>query len=379
MIRPLLVALCLALFAANAADPVLTAAWASPNDRSLLEIPFTRNALLFVSAGEPITLSADSGGTPCMISVLKDGTPYRTEQTLTLSAPQASGAYYISLLLDTPDGPVARELCVCVPWRGQGRKEPKGIHLRAADKDVGHYRDTVHSGNAKVRANPQSYAPPVWWFCRTERNAEFEIAPGLTAQDLVVPSEDTGLRHTDIVPVYYPLWLAFCAVRDEAVRRLGISPDAVRIISAFRAPPYNRAIGSSVFGRHIYGDAIDLYIDSGDGMKAADLNHDGRLDRRDAYPVVALIEDLMADGVIPVGGVGVYNTAGGDHEVTMHMDCRGHRATWGYRYGAGGRKSEFSWQSVRFADTDRADEQAAAARAAAEGRPYRPPHRESLQ
>jgi hypothetical protein len=134
-----------------------------------------------------------------------------------------------------------------------------------------------------------------------------------------------------------------------------------------------------VLFRSIYGDAFDFYIGlADDNIKAADLNRDGKLDRRDAWPLVRLIEDLQADGKIPMGGVGVYNTSGGDHEVTLHVDLRGHRATWGYFYGASGKQSEFAWASRRFADLDRRDEKTAAERAARENRKYAPPSREQL-
>ena len=167
-------------------------------------------------------------------------------------------------------------------------------------------------------------------------------------------------------------------MRQELEQR-GIPAGAMKLISMFRSPPYNRSVGSNAYGRHIYGDAFDFYIDiEGDG-KASDLNHDRKRDRRDAYPIVALLEDLQDDGKIPMGGIGIYSTVGGDHEVTMHLDMRGHRATWGYLTDARGRRSEFAWQSVRFAELDRHEEDLAAERARKEGRPYSRPRREPLQ
>ena len=152
----------------------------------------------------------------------------------------------------------------------------------------------------------------------------------------------------------------------------------MKLISFFRAPGYNRMVGSNAFGRHIYGDAFDFYIDLEGDEKSSDLNGDGKVDRRDAYRIVALIEKLQAEGRLPIGGIGVYHTIGGDHGLTMHLDTRGHRATWGYLYSAGGRRSEFSWASRSLPELDRADEAAAAARAARDGKPYRPPNREQL-
>ncbi|MBN2713960.1 MAG: hypothetical protein JXR97_16190, partial [Planctomycetes bacterium] len=83
-----------------------------------------------------------------------------------------------------------------------------------------------------------------------------------------------------------------------------------------------------------------------------DLTGDGKADEEDGIALIMLIEDLQADGKIPVGGIGSYTFKTGEHPITMHLDLRGHRATWGYAHDTRGRKHEFEWQSKRFADYD---------------------------
>ncbi len=370
---------CLAAALPAGEDIVLRCGWPSPNDRAPLDVTFSGNAVVIVPPGENLSVRGEAPEGGCRVTIMKDGQPYREDECLNFAAPANPGAYYIPLLVTAAGKRREAELCVIVPHKASGRRTADGLEISADSQSVGNYRHPSRSGNAKVQDNPDCYQPPVWWFRITESNSPFEIMPGITPADLVAASEDTGEKHTNLVPVNYPMWKAVLTLRQALPERLGIPGSALKLISVFRNPAYNRGIGSNAFGRHIYGDAFDFYIDLDGKGKAADLNKDGKLDRRDAYPVIALIEDLQAEGKIPMGGVGVYNTVGGDHEVTMHVDLRGHRSTWGYLYGAGGKRSEFSWASKRFADLDRRDEQAAAERAAKEGRKYAPPHREPLQ
>lgn len=352
--------------------------WQSPNDTKLLDMTFIANPMVVMAPGANLEVTSEEPSGPNRVAILKEGVPFREDIRLVFTAPEKPGSYYMPLRITSNMGQREAELCVLVPHKATAGKTGDGLMLRADGQQIGTYRHHSRSGNAKVKANPESYQPPAWWMRITEMNASYEVVPGLRADDLVAVTEDTGLKHTDLVPVCYPMWQAIHTLRNALQERKGIPGSALKLISMFRAPPYNRAVGSNAFGRHIYGDAFDFYIDTeGDG-KASDLNRDGKLDRRDAYEIVALIEDLQAEKKLPMGGIGVYNSVAGDHVVTMHLDMRGHRATWGYLYSASGKKSEFSWASKRFADLDKRDEQAAAARAAKEGRKYSPPRREPL-
>ena len=115
-----------------------------------------------------------------------------------------------------------------------------------------------------------------------------------------------------------------------AVRAAGRPADGLTVMSGFRTPAYNAAIGNTtVYSRHLYGDAADVFVDEdGDGVMD-DLNQDGAVTRADAEWLAALVEGLTAedwyDGL--VGGLGIYD-ANPAHGPFVHVDVRGQRVRW---------------------------------------------------
>jgi hypothetical protein len=103
------------------------------------------------------------------------------------------------------------------------------------------------------------------------------------------------------------------------------------VMSGFRTPWYNAAIGNrTVYSRHLYGGAADVFVDrDGDG-RMDDLNADGRIDKSDAAWLADVAERLAESGdpQWPSGGVGVYD-ANAVHGPFIHVDARGFRARWG--------------------------------------------------
>lgn len=87
---------------------------------------------------------------------------------------------------------------------------------------------------------------------------------------------------------------------DLARAELG-SP--IRILSAFRSPEYNRAIGGAKYSRHLQFDALDLAPMDG---KVATLHR--------------IVKRLRKEGVF-CGGIGRYPSF-------VHIDNRGHVADW---------------------------------------------------
>ncbi len=116
----------------------------------------------------------------------------------------------------------------------------------------------------------------------------------------------------------------------EATNRAGHATQTFFVMSGFRTPVYNRAIGNRTpYSRHLWGDAADFYIDTdGDGI-IDDLNGDGRSDIEDAQVLARIIDDVEATappGVIP-GGMATYR-ASRLHGPFVHIDSRGYRARW---------------------------------------------------
>jgi len=99
--------------------------------------------------------------------------------------------------------------------------------------------------------------------------------------------------------------------------------------AGFRTPAYNRAIGNAtVYSRHLWGDAADIFVDrDGDG-EMDDPNGDGRSSVADARALSALVERVEAgDAALRPGGMGVYRR-NATHGPFVHVDARGYRARW---------------------------------------------------
>ena len=106
--------------------------------------------------------------------------------------------------------------------------------------------------------------------------------------------------------------------------------DTFFIMSGYRTPFYNTAIGSARLSRHMYGDASDIYPDvEGNDSVMDDLNNDGRITREDAEWLYDYAARLYAnsDEVVP-GGIGAYG-ANAVHGPFVHIDGRGRAARWG--------------------------------------------------
>lgn len=134
----------------------------------------------------------------------------------------------------------------------------------------------------------------------------------------------------------------FLLVRTEALVKLeilqhelqtkhGLSFKRFTVMSGYRTPYYNRSIGNRTsYSRHLYGDAMDIYIDENGDGRMDDVNRDGRVDTSDArfiLRVATAIDDSREWGWLK-GGAGVYN-ANAAHGPYIHVDARGYVARWG--------------------------------------------------
>jgi len=103
------------------------------------------------------------------------------------------------------------------------------------------------------------------------------------------------------------------------------------VMSGFRTPQYNHTGGNTEgranLSRHMYGDASDIFIDNDGNGVMDDLNHDGRVDIRDAQVINDAVDKVERDNPSLVGGVGVYSACCG-HGPFTHIDVRGFRARW---------------------------------------------------
>ena len=139
-------------------------------------------------------------------------------------------------------------------------------------------------------------------------------------------------------PGYFP---KFLLVTGENIHRLEVLLAGLRakgitkarnffVMSGFRTPFYNAAIGSARLSRHMYGDAADIYVDvhPRDGVMD-DLNGDGAITKADADFLYDFAERLFAERPdVQPGGLGSYS-ANAVHGPFVHSDGRGSKARWG--------------------------------------------------
>lgn len=103
------------------------------------------------------------------------------------------------------------------------------------------------------------------------------------------------------------------------------------IMSGYRTPYYNSMIGNETgYSRHLYGDAMDIYVDGDNSGAMDDINRDGRVDSGDAKFLLSVAEviDRSAEWSWLQGGAGVYK-ANSAHGPYLHVDARGYVARWG--------------------------------------------------
>lgn len=107
----------------------------------------------------------------------------------------------------------------------------------------------------------------------------------------------------------------------DALHQAGYAVSRFRVMSGYRTPYYNHAIGNVEYSRHIYGAAADILVD--------DLNGDGVIDRRDADLFAAVVERRFGARGDPelIGGLGEYSRTAA-HGPFVHVDVRGFQARW---------------------------------------------------
>lgn len=109
-----------------------------------------------------------------------------------------------------------------------------------------------------------------------------------------------------------------------------VEADTFFVMSGFRTPFYNTAIGSARFSRHMYGDAADIYVDvKPRNGTMDDMNGDGKVNKADADFMYDYAQKLYRSRLdLPKGGIGAYR-ANAVRGPFIHVDGRGTTARWG--------------------------------------------------
>lgn len=180
-----------------------------------------------------------------------------------------------------------------------------------------------------ARLRTASYDPPRGLIAVTWANRELPASEHLTLGDFLTKGQ------TEVWPKYVaisPRILDKLELTFQELERTGHPVENVGVISGFRTPHYNahggNTAGRGSVSRHMYGDAMDLYIDNDGDGRMDDLNGDGRMDRADASIIAAAANRIEQRYPQYVGGIGVYGPNPGAHAGFVHIDARGYRARW---------------------------------------------------
>jgi hypothetical protein len=170
------------------------------------------------------------------------------------------------------------------------------------------------------------YLPPDGFVEVTRDNAHVAVSPNFTLGEFLA-------KQASDYPKYLVLRSSLLLKLENILASLnnaGYPTAGIVIMSGYRTPFYNRAIGNVQYSRHVWGGAADLYIDDepADG-KMDDLNKDGRVDRDDARWLANFINEMSRRGAFGprIGGMGVYGSTSA-HGPFVHVDVRGTRARW---------------------------------------------------
>jgi Peptidase M15 len=202
-----------------------------------------------------------------------------------------------------------------------------------ADKErglIGSYRMGRWPAERKS-PRTEAYENPDGFIEVTPDNQEVRVSEHFQLRDFLTHDQGT------VWPKYLVLSEALVDKLEltiEALRQKGIRSDRLVVMSGFRTPEYNakgvRPGGRAKDSRHQFGDAADVFVDNNGDGKMDDLNHDGRVNSRDARFLAQVVDEVERENADLVGGVGVYS-ANKVHGPFVHVDVRGVRARWGLR------------------------------------------------
>lgn len=260
--------------------------------------------------GAPIVTTAPNGAT----AVLSHG--QSTEVSPSFTAPADPGVYNLAVKIDQATRSVSDfNVITLVPF-AQKRSGKIGLYY------LGSW--PFERGGAPK----PTYANPAGFIQVTPQNADTYVSAHFKLRDFLTKDQP------NVWPKYLllnPKLLDKLELTIQELEASGHPVKRMRIMSGFRTPNYNVAGGNTGgranLSRHMYGDASDVFIDNdGNGM-GDDLNHDGRVDVRDAQVVSDAVDRVERKYPSLVGGIGVYSACCG-HGPFTHIDVRGFRARW---------------------------------------------------
>jgi len=187
---------------------------------------------------------------------------------------------------------------------------------------LGYWPAELHAVHSDAYDNPEGFVEV------TAADVGVHVSEHLTLGDFVTHD---GAPFPKYIVLREPLLDKIELVLQDLAMH-GVATGSVKILSGFRTPTYNFALGDASGrareSRHQYGDAVDLIIDTNTPGRMDDLNHDGRVDVADVRVIEAAVDRVERVHPELAGGLGLYREMGPSGPFA-HIDVRGTRARWG--------------------------------------------------
>jgi hypothetical protein len=272
-----------------------------------------RDASVFLLPRGTIAIEAIGGPPGDYVLTTRDGVAVQQGvRKWRYTAPARPGTYSLSL-----DGPAKKDtitlhLFVMVPATEVHNGMLNGYL-------IGSYPPPLKGGAL--------YERPSGFVEVTKDNQDTRVSPHFTLKQFLC-KEDTTKGFPKYVVLKERLPLELEAIL-ERVNQLGFAVDTLHVMSAYRTPYYNHAIGDVAYSMHQFGGASDIYIDPDKKDRMEDLNRDGRVDVRDSKWLYDVIDKMMTEKAYEKfqGGMGFY-PATSAHPPFVHVDVRGAKARW---------------------------------------------------
>ena len=226
-------------------------------------------------------------------------------------APQKNGDYRLTITDKVSNETMILTIIVMVP-----ATEQKGEYLNGYR--IGNYPEASYK-------NKNNYTKPKGFIEVTEANKDLYITPHFQLKQFLCKQASGWPKYLVLSP---RLLLKLERLLLE-INKMGIQSNSLFIMSGYRTPYYNHAIGNVKFSRHTFGDAADIYIDENGDSNFDDINKDGKVSMEDAeliYDIVSKM-DNNPDLIHLLGGMGKYNK-NARHTFFIHIDTRGYKARW---------------------------------------------------
>lgn len=249
---------------------------------------------------------------PANLEASFDATPLQPAgNALNLKMPPRAGTHRLVL---TDRGTGSRmDLNVFVMWQHDGTRDNSLNGYR-----IGQYPRDPFRGLAV-------YDPPEAFIEVTRENADLAVSPNFRLGQFVCKQ---GSGYPKYV-VLRPELLQKLETVLEELNGVNGNVSGLTIMSGYRTPSYNQAIGNGKYSRHVWGGAADVYVDDNSDGVMDDLNGDGKVSRADSEWLARFVDSLERKGRFGdlIGGIGTYGSTA-SHGPFVHVDARGYQARW---------------------------------------------------